>query len=92
MRILVPVFTETRASVYVTQFGPGKVQRNPVWCDGLNAFVGDVLIRQIIRVDKMPEVKDFPSCKCVDECIDYMLEAFGKEVYEVMNRKGRGFK
>ena len=36
----------------------------------------------------MPEVKDFPSCKCVDECIDYMLEAFGKEVYQVMNRKG----
>ena len=89
-----PSSGDARECVCNTDWTGAKCKENPVpSCDRFTyGSCGDVLIRQqIIRVDKMPEVKDFPSCKCVDECIDYMLEAFGKEVYEVMNRKGRRF-
>ena len=76
-----PSSRDARECVCNTDWTGAKCKENPVpSCDRFTyGSCGDVLIRQqIIRVDKMPEVKDFPSCKCVDECIDYMLEAFGE--------------
>ena len=76
-----------------TDWTGAKCDENPApSCDRFTfGSCGDVLTRQItVRPRSAPEIKEFPSCKCVDECIEYTLKAFGKETYEVMTREGGG--
>ncbi len=78
-----------------TDWTGAKCDENPApSCDRFTfGSCGDVLTRQItVRPRSAPEIKEFPSCKCVDECIEYTLKAFGKETYEVMTREGGGGK
>ena len=77
-----------------TDWAGAKCDENPT--PSCNRFTfgacGDLLTKpSFVRKRSTVEVKEFPSCKCVDECIDYMLTEFGKETYEVMARENRRF-
>ena len=54
---------------------------------------GDILVRAQINFEWPGSIgeRDFPSCQCVDECIEHDYKTFGEHTYEVMLRDDRRF-